>query len=206
MEQRCAWVGQDPVYIAYHDEQWGRPLYDGRALFEKLCLDGQQAGLSWITILKRTDGYRRAFAGFDPQRIATFSEADVARLLTDAGIIRNRLKIESIIKNARALLALEAEGLDFARYLWAFVGYRPLVNHWQALAEVPTRSQESDSMSKALKKMGFSFVGTTICYAFMQAAGMVNDHLVSCPCHSACRREPPPPGWPVSGEDQEVQS
>ncbi len=186
MQSRCPWVTQDPQYIAYHDTQWGRPVTDSRELFEKLCLDGQQAGLSWLTILKRSDGYRRAFANFDPQQIARFGAEDVERLRQDSGIIRNRLKIESIIKNARAYLAMEAEGIDFATFLWSFVGGKVKVNHWQSVSEAPTSSPESDAMSKALKQRGFNFVGTTICYAFMQAVGMVNDHELGCPCHAQC--------------------
>ena len=180
MQSRCPWVTQDPQYIAYHDTQWGRPVTDSRELFEKLCLDGQQAGLSWLTILKRSDGYRRAFANFDPQQIARFGAEDVERLRQDSGIIRNRLKIESIIKNARAYLAMEAEGIDFATFLWSFVGGKVQINHWQSVSEAPTSSPESDAMSKALKQRGFNFVGTTICYAFMQAVGMVNDHQTTC--------------------------
>ena len=183
---RCSWVTQDADYIAYHDTHWGRPVTDSRELFEKLCLDGQQAGLSWLTILKRTPGYRRAFANFDPARIAGFGEAEVTQLLQDSGIIRHRLKIEAIIKNARAYLAMEAEGIDFATFLWSFVGGKVKVNHWQSASEAPTSSPESDAMAKALKKRGFSFVGTTICYAFMQAVGMVNDHQSACPCHAEC--------------------
>lgn len=186
MQSRCPWVTQDPQYIAYHDTQWGRPVTDSRELFEKLCLDGQQAGLSWLTILKRSDGYRRAFANFDPQQIARFGAEDVERLRQDSGIIRNRLKIESIIKNARAYLAMEAEGIDFATFLWSFVGGKVQINHWQSVSEAPTSSPESDAMSKALKQRGFNFVGTTICYAFMQAVGMVNDHELGCPCHAQC--------------------
>ena len=186
MQSRCPWVTQDPQYIAYHDTQWGRPVTDSRELFEKLCLDGQQAGLSWLTILKRSDGYRRAFANFDPQQIARFGAEDVERLRQDSGIIRNRLKIESIIKNARAYLAMEAEGIDFATFLWSFVGGKVQINHWQSVREAPTSSPESDAMSRALKQRGFNFVGSTICYAFMQAVGMVNDHELGCPCHAQC--------------------
>ena len=147
MQSRCPWVTQDPQYIAYHDTQWGRPVTDSRELFEKLCLDGQQAGLSWLTILKRSDGYRRAFANFDPQQIARFGAEDVERLRQDSGIIRNRLKIESIIRNARAYLAMEAEGIDFATFLWSFVGGKVQINHWQSVREAPTSSPESDAMS-----------------------------------------------------------
>ena len=188
MELRCAWVTKDPEYIEYHDKQWGRPVRDPRELFAKLCLDGQQAGLSWITILKRTDSYYRAYADFDPTLIVRFDEQDVERLMQDKGIIRNRLKVQSIIKNARAYLALEAQGIDFADYLWGFVGGAPIVNRRQGNGDIPATSKESDAMSKALKKLGFNFVGSTICYAFMQAVGMVNDHLVSCPCHAECQQ------------------
>ncbi|MFQ2063121.1 DNA-3-methyladenine glycosylase I [Aeromonas veronii] len=187
MELRCAWVTKDPEYIEYHDKQWGRPVYDSRELFAKLCLDGQQAGLSWITILKRTESYYRAYADFDPVLIARFDEQDVERLMQDCGIIRNRLKVQSIIRNARAYLALQEQGIDFADYLWGFVGGAPIVNQRQGNGDIPATSPESDAMSKALKKLGFNFVGSTICYAFMQAVGMVNDHLVSCPCHAECQ-------------------
>ena len=186
MQGRCPWVTQDAEYIAYHDQQWGRPVNDGLELFEKLCLDGQQVGLSWITILKRTAGYRRAFADFDPVRIAAYTEADVERLLQDSGIIRNRLKVHAIIKNARAYLVLQQAGTDFAEFLWSFVGGKMQINHWSSMREAPTSTPESDAMSKALKKAGFSFVGSTICYAFMQAVGMVNDHEIGCPCHADC--------------------
>ncbi len=188
MELRCAWVTRDAEYIAYHDQQWGRPVYDPRELFAKLCLDGQQAGLSWLTILKRTGSYYRAYADFDPVLIARFDEQDVERLMQDTGIIRNRLKVQSIIRNARAYLALQEQGIDFADYLWAFVGGAPMVNQRQGNGDIPATSAESDAMARALKKLGFNFVGSTICYAFMQAVGMVNDHLVSCPCHKECQK------------------
>ncbi|ATL95227.1 DNA-3-methyladenine glycosylase I [Aeromonas sp. CU5] len=190
MELRCAWVTRDAEYIAYHDQQWGRPVYDPLELFAKLCLDGQQAGLSWLTILKRTGSYYRAYADFDPVLIARFDEQDVERLMQDTGIIRNRLKVQSIIKNARAYLALQEQGIDFADYLWTFVGGAPMVNQRQGNGDIPATSPESDAMAKALKKLGFNFVGSTICYAFMQAVGMVNDHLVSCPCHKECQKTP----------------
>ena len=192
MELRCAWVTKDPEYIEYHDKQWGRPVRDPRELFAKLCLDGQQAGLSWITILKRTDSYYRAYADFDPTLIVRFDEQDVERLMQDKGIIRNRLKVQSIIKNARAYLALEAQGIDFADYLWGFVGGVPMVNQRQGNGDIPATSPEPDAMAKALKKLGFTFVGSTICYAFMQAVGMVNDHLVTCPCHAECQQSGTP--------------
>ena len=185
---RCPWCGTDPLYVHYHDTVWGRPEYDDQALFEKLCLDGQQAGLSWITILRKQESYRQAYAGFDPEQIVRFDEDDIARLLADPGIIRNRLKVHSIIRNARGFLALRDQGISFSEFLWQFVDGRPIQNRWQALAEVPVTTPESEAMSKALKKAGFNFVGPTIVYAFMQATGMVNDHLVSCHTHTECRQ------------------
>jgi DNA-3-methyladenine glycosylase I len=174
---RCAWVPEgDPLYVAYHDEEWGVPSHDERHLFELLVLEGAQAGLSWSTILRKREGYRRAFTGFDAERVAGFNERDVERLLADPSIVRNRAKIESAIGNARA--TLELGGLD--AHLWSFVGGQPIVNSWRALAEIPAETAESQTMSKDLKRRGFRFVGPTICYAFMQATGMVNDHVVSC--------------------------
>lgn len=177
---RCTWCGTDPLYCAYHDEEWGVPLHDERALFEFLILEGAQAGLSWFTILKKREGYRRAFDHFDAERIARYGEADVARLMADAGIVRNRLKIESTITNARATLALRetAGGLD--AYFWNFVDGRPLDNAWKDIGQVPASTPLSDAISKDLKKRGFKFVGSTIVYAHMQATGMVNDHPVDC--------------------------
>jgi DNA-3-methyladenine glycosylase I len=175
---RCAWVPvDDPLYVAYHDEEWGVPSRDERNLFEMLVLEGAQAGLSWSTILRKREGYRRAFAGFDVERVARFNERDVERLLGDEGIVRNRLKVESAIANARATLALD-EPLN--EYLWSFVGGRPKVNAWRTLQEIPAETDESRAMSKDLKKRGFRFVGPTVCYAFMQSTGMVNDHTVDC--------------------------
>lgn len=185
---RCPWCGTDPLYVHYHDTVWGRPEYDDQALFEKLCLDGQQAGLSWITILRKQESYRQAYAGFDPEQIVRFDEDDIARLMADPGIIRNRLKVHSIIRNARGFLALRDQGISFSEFLWQFVDGRPIQNRWQTLAEVPVTTPESEAMSKALKKAGFNFVGPTIVYAFMQATGMVNDHLVSCHTHTECRQ------------------
>ncbi|MBY5962634.1 DNA-3-methyladenine glycosylase I [Marinobacter nauticus] len=185
---RCPWCGTDPLYVHYHDTVWGRPEYDDQALFEKLCLDGQQAGLSWITILRKQESYRQAYAGFDPEQIVRFDDSDIDRLLADPGIIRNRLKVYSIIRNARGFLALRDQGISFSEFLWQFVDGRPIQNRWQALAEVPVTTPESEAMSKALKKAGFNFVGPTIVYAFMQATGMVNDHLVSCHTHTECRQ------------------
>jgi DNA-3-methyladenine glycosylase I len=177
---RCAWCGAEPYYVAYHDTEWGVPLHDERALFEFLTLEGAQAGLSWSTILKKREGYRRAFDNFDAERIARYGEADVARLLADAGIVRNRLKVASTIANARATLAIREEfgGLD--AYFWRFVDGRPIQNAWTELSQVPASTPLSDTISRDLKKRGFKFVGSTIVYAHMQATGMVNDHLVSC--------------------------
>jgi DNA-3-methyladenine glycosylase I len=185
---RCPWCGTDPLYVHYHDTVWGRPETDDRALFEKLCLDGQQAGLSWITILRKQDSYRAAYADFDPDAIVRFTDEDRARLLANPGIIRNRLKVDSIIRNARGYLALRDRGIGFSDFLWQFVDHRPIQNQWQHFEQVPVTTAESEAMSKALKKAGFNFVGPTIVYAFMQATGMVNDHLVSCHCHDACRK------------------
>ena len=184
--ERCPWCGIDPLYVHYHDTVWGRPEYDDQALFEKLCLDGQQAGLSWITILRKQESYRAAFAGFDPEQIVRFTERDQARLLENPGIIRNRLKVQSIIRNARSYLALKEQGIGFADFLWQFVEHQPRQNHWQTIEQVPATTAESEAMSRALKKAGFNFVGPTIVYAFMQATGMVNDHLVTCPAHREC--------------------
>ena len=177
---RCTWYGTDPLYCAYHDEEWGVPLHDERALFEFLILEGAQAGLSWLTILKKRESYRRAFDNFDVERIVRYGEADVARLMADAGIVRNRLKIESTITNARATLALResAGGLD--AYFWNFVDGRPIDNAWKNIGQVPASTPLSDAISKDLKKRGFKFVGSTIVYAHMQATGMVNDHTVDC--------------------------
>jgi DNA-3-methyladenine glycosylase I len=185
---RCGWAGTDPVYVGYHDEEWGVPVYDDRKLFEFLVLEGAQAGLSWITILKKRDAYRRAFDGFDPAKVARFDARRVQRLLGDAGIVRNRLKIESAVKNARAFLKVQEEFGSFADYQWGFVDGRPVVNRWQSLKDVPPRTDVSDGFSKDLKKRGFSFVGSTIIYAHMQAVGMVNDHLVGCFRHGTVGR------------------
>ncbi|MBL8448057.1 MAG: DNA-3-methyladenine glycosylase I [Zoogloeaceae bacterium] len=180
---RCPWCGDDPLYVAYHDQEWGVPVFDDRRLFEFLILEGAQAGLAWITILRKREGYRRAFADFDPATIAAFDDQDIARLLGDPGIVRNRAKISAAIGNARAFLATQAEFGTFARFLWDFVGGAPLVNHWTDLAQVPARTEISDALARALKARGFKFVGSTICYAHMQAVGMVNDHLVGCHRH-----------------------
>ncbi|AWZ19524.1 DNA-3-methyladenine glycosylase I [Roseovarius sp. TM1035] len=188
--ERCGWVSDDPLYLSYHDTEWGVPDYDSRALWEKLILDGFQAGLSWITILRKRESFRAAFQGFDPHVIATWGEAEVTRLLANPGIIRHRGKIEATIGNARAWAVIEAnEGFD--RYLWDFVGGQPIQNEWQTLAEVPAQTDISVKLSKDLKKRGFKFCGPTITYAFMQAVGMVNDHLVTCPCHAPVRQAAP---------------
>ncbi len=183
---RCHWApADDPVYTAYHDEEWGVPLHDDRSLFEFLILEGAQAGLSWSTILHKRDNYRRAYHRFDPKKVARYTKKDVARLLKDAGIVRNRLKIESSIGNAQAFLAVQKEFGSFDAYIWSFVGGKPLLNRWRTGAHVPARTEISDKMSKDLKKRGFRFVGSTICYAFMQATGMVNDHRADCFRHKA---------------------
>jgi len=177
---RCSWCGTDPLYVAYHDEEWGVPSHDDRHLFEMLILEGAQAGLSWITILRKREAYRAAFAAFDPVAVARFTPARIERLLQNPGIVRNRLKVEGTVRNARAMLdTAEAFG-TFNSYLWQFVEGRPIVNRRRAISDVPPTTAESDAMSRDLKKRGFTFVGSTICYAFMQATGMVNDHLVGC--------------------------
>jgi DNA-3-methyladenine glycosylase I len=177
---RCAWAGTDPLYVAYHDEEWGVPVRDDRLLFEFLVLEGAQAGLSWLTILRKREGYRRAFAGFDPERVAAFGPADVQRLLADPAIVRNRLKIEAAVANARALLAVQEQFGSFASYIWGFVGGETIHNEWKTMAEIPAKTAEAERMSADLKRRGFRFVGPTICYAHMQATGMVNDHTVDC--------------------------
>ncbi|MBP0997113.1 DNA-3-methyladenine glycosylase I [Serratia fonticola] len=186
--ERCGWVTADPLYLEYHDQEWGVPTTDARELFEMLCLEGQQAGLSWITVLKKRENYRRAFHNFDPQRIAAMTEQDVATLMQDSGIIRHRGKIEAIINNAKAYLAMEAAGEDFVTFIWQFVTGKPMINHWQVLGEVPAKTEQSDALSKALKKRGFKFIGSTTCYAFMQASGLVNDHVTGCFCHPKQRQ------------------
>lgn len=186
VKTRCSWCGEDPLYVQYHDEVWGAPVYEDRALFAKLILDGAQAGLSWITILRREANYWEAFDNFDAEKMARYDEAKVAALLGNAGIIRNRLKIKAAIQNAQGYLnILEKEG-SFSDFLWQFVGGAPIQNQRRTLAELPAATPESRAMSKALKQRGFSFVGETICYAFMQAVGMVNDHVVDCFRHAEC--------------------
>jgi DNA-3-methyladenine glycosylase I len=187
---RCAWsyAGMSETYVRYHDEEWGVPVHDERRQFEFLVLEGAQAGLSWSTILNKRDGYREAFADFDIERVARFDRRRIERLMKFQGIVRNRLKIESAVSNARAVLKLQEELGSLDRYLWSFVGGRPIVNRWKEMKQVPATSPESDALSKDLKKRGFRFVGSTIIYAHMQATGMVNDHVVSCFRHAACRQ------------------
>jgi DNA-3-methyladenine glycosylase I len=182
---RCTWPGTDPLMLAYHDEEWGTPLHDDRLLFEFLILEGAQAGLSWRTILNKRENYRRAFDRFDAKKIARYDARKKTQLLADPGIVRNRLKIESTIDNARAFLEVQDEFDSFDAYIWRFVDGKPVRNEWRALKEIPARTPASDAMSKDLKKRGFRFVGSTICYAFMQATGMVNDHMVDCFCYRA---------------------
>ena len=179
-EHRCAWAGSQPHMRRYHDKEWGKPVHDDRRLFEMLLLEGAQAGLSWDTVLRRREGYRRAFAGFDPVKVATFSRNKQAALLKDVGIIRNRLKIEAAVSNARAFLAVQKEFGSFDCYVWQFVGDAPIVNSWKRSTDIPATSAESDRLSKDLLKRGFRFVGSTIMYAYMQAVGMVNDHTINC--------------------------
>ena len=181
---RCSWATSEPA-IAYHDEEWGVPVHDDRVLFEFLILEGAQAGLSWNTILKKRENYRKAFDQFSPEKVARYGKRDVQRLLGNEGIVRNRLKIAAAIQNAKSFLIIKKEFGTFDAYLWTFVGGQPIQNSWQRLADLPARSAESDAMSRDLLRRGFKFVGSTICYAFMQATGMVNDHLVTCPRHAA---------------------
>jgi DNA-3-methyladenine glycosylase I len=184
--KRCPWPGNDPLYVAYHDEEWGVPEWDDRALYEKLVLDGFQAGLSWITILRKREAFRRAFDGFDPEKIARYSKKKVEALMRDEGIVRNRAKIEGAILSARAWLDLMETSQGFSPLLWEFVGGRPVTNRYKSIKQIPAETEISRAMAKELKSRGFKFCGPTIVYAFMQATGMVNDHLVACPRHAAC--------------------
>ena len=188
--KRCGWVGNDPLYLEYHDREWGVPLHDDRQLFEMLILEGAQAGLSWITVLKKRENYRRAFDKFEPRKIARYDARKKRALLNDAGIIRNRLKIDAAIGNARVFLEIVNEHGSFSDYLWGFVDGRPIVNRWRIVSQVPASTEKSDALSKALKRRGFKFVGTTICYSFMQAVGMVNDHVVTCFRHAEVAKSP----------------
>ena len=188
MSERCPWAGKDPLYLPYHDEEWGVPSHDDRHLFEMLILEGAQAGLSWLTILQKRDGYRRAFDGFDPAKVARYTEKRREKLLANPGIVRNRLKVAAAVTNARAVLeVVEKEG-SFDAYLWRFVGGKTKQNRFRRSQDVPARTPESDALSKDLTRRGFKFVGSTICYAYMQAVGMVNDHLLSCPRHAPLAR------------------
>lgn len=188
MKLDCAWITEDPDYIRYHDQNWGRPEYREQALFAMLCLEGQQAGLSWITILRRIPAYERCFAGFDPEILSGWGEDEVESLMHESAIIRNRLKIWSVIHNARAFLQIRKNEGSFSEWIWTFVGGAPIVHHYDDRQQVPVTIPEAEQMSKALKKNGFKFVGPTICYAYMQAVGMVNDHLQRCVCHADCQR------------------
>ncbi len=177
---RCPWCHGHDIYIDYHDTEWGTPCHDDRQLFEMLCLEGAQAGLSWLTILNKRENYRRAFDGFDAEKMANYDDAKRAELLADLGIVRNRLKVNAFIENAKAYLKVREEFGSFEKYIWQFVGHQPIVNNWERHGEIPATTPQSDVLSKDLKKRGFKFVGSTICYAFMQATGMVDDHLVGC--------------------------
>ncbi|MDZ7269910.1 MAG: DNA-3-methyladenine glycosylase I [candidate division KSB1 bacterium] len=179
-KRRCPWCGDDPLYVAYHDQEWGVPVHDDRRLFEMLILEGAQAGLNWLTVLRKRENYRKAFANFDPARVARFGPREIAALLRNPGIVRNRLKIHAAVANAQAFLLVQKEFGSFDRYIWQFVGGKPKKNRWRELKELPSRTPESETMSKDLKRRGFSFVGATICYAFMQTVGMVNDHVTTC--------------------------
>jgi DNA-3-methyladenine glycosylase I len=180
MMNRCTWAGSDPLYLAYHDQEWGVPVHDDRHLFEMLILEGAQAGLSWSTILHKRDNYRLAFDNFEPGRVADYDQAKIEALMGNAGIVRNRRKIEAAVQNARAFLAVQQEFGSFDAYVWRFVGGQPLQNRWASLSELPAQTAASEAMSKDLRRRGFNFVGPTICYAFMQATGLVNDHVVDC--------------------------
>jgi len=180
MIERCTWCGSDPLYIKYHDEEWGVPVHDNYKLFEMLILEGAQAGLSWITVLKKRENYRKAFNNFDPVKISKYSDRKIDKLLENPGIIRNRLKVNSTVGNAKAFLIVQREFGSFDKYIWQFVNHKPIVNKFENLKELPAKTKLSDQMSKDLKKRGFKFVGSTICYAFMQAVGMVNDHTTNC--------------------------
>jgi len=178
--KRCIWTGDDPLYQKYHDEEWGVPSYDDQHLFEMLILEGAQAGLSWITILKKRENYRQAFDNFEAKKIARYSEKKIEKLLLNPGIVRNRLKVNATVTNAKLFLDIQKQQGSFSDYIWSFVGGKPIVNHWKKHEDIPVNTDESDAMSKDLKKRGFKFVGSTICYAYMQAVGMVNDHVVEC--------------------------
>lgn len=183
MTKRCEWVTKETLYIEYHDKEWGVPVYDDRKLFEMLCLEGAQAGLSWWTILQKRENYKKAFDDFEAEKIVKYTEDKINQLMEDKGIVRNRRKIESVVTNAKAFLIIQKEYGSFSNYIWKFVDNAPIINNWKSIKEVPSSNELSDKMSKQLKKDGFKFVGTTICYSFMQAVGMVNDHTRECFCH-----------------------
>lgn len=183
MINRCEWCGDDPLYVKYHDEEWGRPVHDDRRFFEKLILEGMQAGLSWITILRKRENFRQAFDNFDIKTVADYDDTKIEELMQNTGIIRNRLKIKSAITNANLFLDIQSEFGSFDTYIWQFVQGKPIINHWKTLSDIPAETDESRAMSKALKKKGFKFVGPTICYAYMQSLGMVNDHTTDCFLH-----------------------
>jgi len=187
-DKRCTWSQGSDLYKAYHDEEWGKPCYDSLELFELLNLEGAQAGLSWITILQKRENYRRAFKNFDPDKIVRMRQSSIEKLMQDPGIVRNRLKIQGVVTNARLYREMRDDGEDFAEYLWSFVDYKPRVNRVRSMKGVPANTPQSDAMSKSLKKRGFKFCGSTICYAFMQASGMVNDHLANCPSYEPCKK------------------
>lgn len=183
MVKRCDWVTIEPLYIEYHDKEWGVPIFDDRLLFEMICLEGAQAGLSWWTILQKRENYRQAFDGFEAEKIVRYSDEKIQELLENSGIVRNRLKIQSVITNAKAFLKIQEEHGSFSNYIWSFVDHKPIINKWKTIKDVPVTTDISDRMSKQLKKDGFKFVGSTICYSFMQAVGLVNDHTLKCFCH-----------------------
>lgn len=182
---RCSWLTKDPIYIKYHDEEWGKPEYNNLKLFEMICLEGQQAGLSWITILKKREYYRKVFFNFDPEIISNFQPNDIDRLKTDSGIVRHKAKIEAIVNNAKAYLKMKQNGEVFTNFIWSFVDHKPIINLWQTNIEIPNETILSKSLSKALKERGFKFVGSKICYAFMQACGLVDDHIINCCCKNS---------------------
>lgn len=183
MTKRCSWVSKEPLYIDYHDKEWGVPVYDDGKLFEMLCLEGAQAGLSWWIILQKRENYRKAFADFEAEKIVLYTEEKLQSLKENPGIVRNRLKIKSVVTNAQSFLRIQKEYGSFSNYIWSFVDHKPIISHWKTFQEIPTTSEISDAMSKRLKKDGFKFVGSTICYSYMQAVGMLNDHTLDCFCH-----------------------
>lgn len=179
---RCGWLTEDPLYTKYHDEEWGRPQYNNYALFEMLCLEGQQAGLSWLTILKKRENYRKIFHKFNPRKVSKLTEKDVNNCLKESGIVRHRGKIEAIINNSKCFVKMENDGEDFSDFIWSFVNQKPIINNWNHYKEIPSETSTSIALSKALKKRGFKYVGSKICYSFMQACGLVNDHVITCIC------------------------